>query len=81
MKETAEQVTPTHPALMIFADDGHPNASIRSLEPQRPVRTGLVVMLDVDLQDLLQTPTPDDQEPSQGSQRGPFGSTVPHTQP
>jgi hypothetical protein len=51
MKETAEQVTPTHPALLILTDDGHPSTSIRCFEPQRPVRTVLVVVLDVSSQD------------------------------
>jgi hypothetical protein len=63
MKETAKQVTPTHPASLIPTHDGQPGRSLRRFEPQRPVRTVLVVVLDVDSQDLLQVASPDDQEP------------------
>jgi hypothetical protein len=52
-KETAEQVTSAHPARLVFSD-GQPGRWIRRLEPQRPVRTVLVVVLDIDSQDLLQ---------------------------
>jgi hypothetical protein len=37
VKETAEQVTSTHPALLILTDDGQPGRWIRRFEPQRPV--------------------------------------------
>jgi hypothetical protein len=60
MKETAEQVTPTHPALLLLTDDGHPSKAIRRFESQDPVRTVLVVVVDIDSQDPLQMPTPYD---------------------
>jgi hypothetical protein len=63
MKETAEQITSTHPALLLPTNCDHPSKSIRRLEPQRAVRTVLVVVLDTDSQDPLQMPSPDDQEP------------------
>jgi hypothetical protein len=65
MKETAKQVTPTHPASLIPTHDGQPGRSIRRFEPQRPVRTVLVVVLDIDSQNLLQMPSSDNQEPVQ----------------
>jgi hypothetical protein len=64
-KETAEQVTSAHPACLVLSDDGQPGRWIRRLEPQRPMRTVLVVVLDIDSQDLRQMPSSDNQEPVQ----------------
>jgi hypothetical protein len=50
----AQRSATKHPALWILTDDGHLSTSIQRFEPQRPVRTVLVVMLDIDSQDLLQ---------------------------
>jgi hypothetical protein len=63
VKQTAEQVASTHGALVILAEDGQPGGRVWRLQPQRPVGTMSVVMLDVDLQDLLEVATADDQEP------------------
>jgi hypothetical protein len=48
MRETAKQATSTDPALLVLTDQGHPSKSILRFEPQRPVRTVLVVVLDVE---------------------------------
>jgi hypothetical protein len=45
VEQTAEQVTSTHLARLVLTDDGQPGKWIRRLEPQRPVRTVLVVVL------------------------------------
>jgi hypothetical protein len=50
------------PGLTDPTDDGQPGSSTGRVEPQRTVRTVLVV-LDVDAQDLHQMLTPDDQQP------------------
>ena len=39
VEQTAEQVTSTHPALPILADDGQPGGLTGRLEPERPVGT------------------------------------------
>jgi hypothetical protein len=49
MQKTAKQVTSTHPALPILADNGQSGMGIWRHQPQRPVRTVLVVVLDIDL--------------------------------
>jgi hypothetical protein len=60
-EQTAEQVTPTHPALPILADDAQPGAWVWRCKPEGPVGTVAVVMLDVDPEDLLQVAAADDQ--------------------
>jgi hypothetical protein len=65
----AEQVTSTHPALPILADDGQPGGWIWRCKPERPVGTVAVVMLDIDPKDLLQVAAADDQQPFQHSVR------------
>jgi hypothetical protein len=65
VQQTAEQVAPTHSALLILGDNGRPGGLIWWLEPERPVRAVVVVMADVDLQDPLEVATADDQEPVQ----------------
>ena len=73
VEQTAEQVTSTHPALPILADDGRPGGSVWRCKPERPVGTVAVVMLDVDPEDLLQVAAADDQQPVQA-----FGADRPH---
>jgi hypothetical protein len=50
------------PCLSVLTDDGHPGKAIR-LRASAPGGTVLVVVLAVDSRDLLQMPSPDDQEP------------------
>ena len=45
VEQTAEQVTSTHPALPILADDGQPGGWVWRCKPERPVGTVAVVML------------------------------------
>jgi hypothetical protein len=54
------------PCPVAPTDCDHPSTSIRRLEPQRAVRTVLVAVLDIDSQDPLQMPSPDDREPVKG---------------
>ena len=54
-----------HSALLILADHGQPGRRLWRLQPQRPVRTVSVVMLDVNAEDLLQVAAADDQQPVQ----------------
>jgi hypothetical protein len=68
-KETAEQITSAHPACLVLSDDGQPGRWIRRLEPQRPVRTVAVVVLDIDSQDLFQMPRPTIRSQSRHSAR------------
>jgi hypothetical protein len=65
MQQTAEQVTSAHLTSFNLTDDGPSGGSVRRLKPERPVRTVPVVVLDGDLQDLLQMPAPNDQQPVQ----------------
>jgi hypothetical protein len=65
VEEPAEQVTSTHPALLILADNGQPGTGIWRRQPERPVWTVSVVVLDIDPKDLLQMAAPDDQQPVQ----------------
>jgi hypothetical protein len=73
VEQTAEQVTSTHPALPILADDGQPGGWVWRCQPERPVGTVAVVMLDVDPEDLLQVAAADDQQPVQA-----LGADRPH---
>jgi hypothetical protein len=54
VQRTAEQVGPTHFALLILGVNGQPGGLIRRLKPERPLRAVLVVVPDVDWQDLLE---------------------------
>ena len=38
VQQPAEQVAPTHAALLILGDNGQPGGLIWRLEPERPVR-------------------------------------------
>jgi len=55
----------TNGAFVILAEDGQPGGRIWWLQPERPVGTVSVVMLDVDPKDLLQVAAPNDQQPVQ----------------
>ena len=63
MEEAAEQVASVYNALVILAQDGQPGRRLWRLQPQRPVGTVAVVMLEVGAQDLLEVATADDQQP------------------
>jgi hypothetical protein len=65
VEESAEQVASTHGAPVILAADGRPGQRIWWLQPERPVGTVAVVMLDMDPEDLLQVAAADDQQPVQ----------------
>ncbi|HEV8651792.1 MAG TPA: hypothetical protein VG276_20935 [Actinomycetes bacterium] len=65
VEEPAEQVAAVHSAPVIPARDGEPGARVWRLQHERAVGTVAVVMLDVDPKDLLQVPTPEDQQPVQ----------------
>ncbi len=52
VNQTAEQVTPAHPAGAILIDGNQLSVRVRRLQAQRPVRAVLVVVLDVDPKDL-----------------------------
>lgn len=65
MKESAEQVASTHGASVILAEVSQPAGRVWWLQPERPVGTVGVVMLDVDPQDLLKVAAADDQQPVQ----------------
>jgi hypothetical protein len=63
--ETTEEITsvdsgrPTHPG------ERQSDGWIWRLQPERPVRTVGVVVLDIDVEDLLEVAAPDDQQPVQ----------------
>ena len=60
-----EQVASTHGAAVILGADGRPGQRIWWSQPECPVGTVAVVMLDVDPKDLLEVAAPDDQQPVQ----------------
>jgi hypothetical protein len=65
VQQTAEQVAPTHSALLILGVNGQPGGLIWRLEPERPVRAVFVVVPDLDPQDPLEVAAPEDQQPVQ----------------
>jgi hypothetical protein len=65
VQQTAEQVAPTHSALLILGDNGQPGGLIWWLEPERPMRAVFVVVPDVDPQDPPKVAAADDQQPVQ----------------
>jgi hypothetical protein len=64
MQQPAEQVTPVHLDWMILGDDPW-TGWVWGLKPQRPVRAMPVVVLDIDAEDPIKVPSPDDQQPVQ----------------
>ena|SRR5215213_3020641 len=77
VQETAKQVTPLDAGSVILSDDPEASGRIWRLQSERAMRTMLVVMRHVDSKDLVQVPTPDDEQPSRGTRRGPCESTAP----
>ena len=73
MEETAEQVASTHSASVTLAEDAQPGGRVGRLQPQRPVGTVAVVMLDINPKDPLKMTTPDNQQPIQA-----LGTDRPH---
>jgi hypothetical protein len=65
VQETTKQVASVDPGRLIVAGEGWSDGWIRRLQPERPVRPMRVVVLDVDLKDLLEVATSDDQQPVQ----------------
>jgi hypothetical protein len=65
MHEPAEQVASVDLGRRIFAGEGLFDGWLRRLQPERPVSTVGVVVLDVDPKDLLEVAAPDDQQPVQ----------------
>jgi hypothetical protein len=63
MQQTAEQVTSTHPAVVILADDGQPGGWSWPGTPERPVGTVAAGMLDLDPEHLLQMAAADEHQP------------------
>ena len=64
MHETTEQVASVDPGRLILAGKGLSDGWIGRLQPERPVRTVGVVVLDIDV-DLLEVAAADDQQPVQ----------------
>jgi hypothetical protein len=64
VEQAAEAVSPVHTAL-ISCDGGRSDPWIRRLQPEGPVGTVGVVVLDVDSEDLLEVAAPEDQQPVQ----------------
>jgi hypothetical protein len=65
VEESTEQVASTHGAWFILAQVSRPAGRVWWLQPERPVGTVGVVMLDVDAEDLLEVAAADDQQPVQ----------------
>jgi hypothetical protein len=65
VEESAEQVASTHGAPVILAADGRPGQRIWWSQPECPVGTVAVVMLDINPEDLLQVAAANDQQPVQ----------------
>jgi hypothetical protein len=62
MEETAEPITAANLTSLTLADDVQTGGLIRRLQPERPVRTMTVVVVDIDPKHTLQVPSPDDQQ-------------------
>ena len=65
VEEPSEQVTSLYPGLATLADEVQTNGWTWRLQPERPMRSVRVVMLDVDPEHLFQVASPDDQQPVQ----------------
>jgi len=65
VEESAEQVASTHGAPVILGADGRPGQRIWWSQPECPVGTVAVVMLDINPEDLLQVAAANDQQPVQ----------------
>jgi hypothetical protein len=58
MEETAEPIAAADLTLLALADDVQTGGWIRRLQPERPVRTMTVVVVDIDPKHTLQVPWP-----------------------
>ncbi len=65
VEEPAKQVTSLYPGLATLADEVQANGWTWRLQPERPMRSMRVVVLDVDPEHLFQVASPDDQQPVQ----------------
>ena len=65
MEGSTEQVASTHGPSVILTEASQLVRRVWRLQPERPVGTVSVVMLDVDPQDLLKVAAADDQQPVQ----------------
>ena len=63
MKESPKEVASVHSGLPILSDVGQPGGWTRRFQPERPVWTMPVVVLDIDPEDLFQVTSADDQQP------------------
>jgi hypothetical protein len=63
VKQTTEEVASAHPSSPSLPDQGQTGGWSRRFQPERPVRTMPVVVLDMPPEDLLQVTTADDQQP------------------
>jgi hypothetical protein len=63
MEETAQPIAAANLTSLTLADDVQTGGWIRRLQPERPVGTMTVVVVDIDPQHLLQVPSADDQQP------------------
>src|SRR5512133_1725112 len=54
-----------HPALQLIADDRQSGGRVWRFKSQRSVRTGLVVVPDVNPEDLFEVAAPDNEQPVQ----------------
>jgi hypothetical protein len=63
MEETAEPIAAADLTLLTLADDVPTGGWIRRLQPERPVRTMTVVVVDIDPKHPLEVAAPDDQQP------------------
>jgi hypothetical protein len=60
MKWATKEVASVHPGLPVLADQGQTGGWARRFQPERPVRTMPVVVLDIDPQDLFKMAAPND---------------------
>jgi hypothetical protein len=58
MEETAEPIAAANLTSLTLADDVQTGGWIRRLQPERPVRTMTVVVVDIDPEHTLQVPRP-----------------------
>src|SRR5829696_2161679 len=58
MEETAEPIAAANLTSLTPADDVQTGGLIRRLQPERPVRTMTVVVVDIDPKHTLQVPRP-----------------------
>jgi hypothetical protein len=65
VKQATKEVASAHPGSRSLADQVQPGGWIRRFQPERPVGTVAVVVLDIHPEDLLQVTTANDQQPVQ----------------